>query len=120
MLRPALPHQNRPRIHKLSAKSLDSQPLSIRISPVRQRPPALLISHASFPLLFSFLTHSTPTEPHSSRVGALRQHGPERTLATPTSANPFNPYSFAGRDAILLPPGLYDGVHRSSTCKDKP
>src|SRR6266404_3549830 len=59
-------------------------------------------------------------EHHFLLVGMHRQHGPDRHLLAHVPANPLNPYSVAGRDAILLPPGLYDGVHRSSTCKDKP
>src|SRR5712671_4028770 len=57
---------------------------------------------------------------HFLLVGMHRQHRAERHFLAHVSANPLNPYSVAGRDAILLPPGLYDGVHRSSTCKDKP
>src|SRR5260370_16687755 len=63
MPRPALPHQNRSRIHKLSAKSLDSQPLSMRIPPVRRRPAALLMCHDSSPLLYSCVTQANPAEP---------------------------------------------------------
>src|SRR5713226_5329576 len=59
MLRPALPHQNRSRIHKLSAKALHAQPLSMRIPPVGRRSAALLMCHDSFPL-FSF-PHSAAT-----------------------------------------------------------
>src|SRR6266849_7303405 len=230
MPRPALPHQNRSRIHKLSAKSLDSQPLSMRIPPVRRRPAALLMCHDSFPLLYSCVTQANRAEPvaqvrfvdlrlfsrrspqpchsewsdsafscarppgkesgtcagsrgeeslfaspprlqllqlnianlhgrkilpvparnlvliallelqhrqflrpplahnlasysHFQRirsqhdflvVGMHRKHGAERHLLAHFSANPLNPYSVAGRDAILLPPGLNNGVHLSS------
>src|SRR5229473_1550518 len=55
MLRPALPNQNRSRIHKLSAKALHAQPLSMRIPPVGRRSAALLMCHDSFPL-FLFRT----------------------------------------------------------------
>jgi hypothetical protein len=43
-----------------------------------------------------------------------REHGAERHLLAHFSANPLNSYGVAGRDAILLPPGLNDGVHLSS------
>src|SRR5258706_6597294 len=56
---------------------------------------------------------------HLLVVSMHREHGAKRHLFSHVSADPLNPYSVAGRDAILLPPGLNDGVHRSSTCKDK-
>src|SRR5260370_35332042 len=55
MLRPALPHQNCSRIHQLPAKALHSQPLPMRIPPVRRRPAPLLMCHNSS-LFFLFRT----------------------------------------------------------------
>src|SRR5713226_2127942 len=48
MLRPALPNQNRPGIHKLSAKALHAQSLPMRIPPVRRRSATLLMCHDLF------------------------------------------------------------------------
>jgi hypothetical protein len=47
-------------------------------------------------------------------VGMDGQNGPEGHLFAHVPANPLNPNGVAGRDAILLPPGLNDSVHRSS------
>src|SRR5713226_10218890 len=61
MLRPALPNQNRSRIHKLSAKALHAQPLPMRIPPVGRRSAALLMCHDSFPLFLCYPGQSRRT-----------------------------------------------------------
>src|SRR5258708_39940811 len=81
----------------------------------------LKLEHRQF--LSAPLAHNLASHTHFRRVrskhnllvvGMHREHGAERHLLSHLSANPLNPYGVAGRDAILLPPGLNDGVHLSS------
>src|SRR5215471_18525608 len=49
-----------------------------------------------------------------------REDGAEGDLLAHVALNPLNPNRVAGRNAVLLSPGLNDGKHRSSKASDKP